>query len=249
LSSPSLEIQAERPRVASIIVAAFIGFLVGQILGLLLDTLGAAVTHFPGGVNALGKVANPPWWSNALGLLGLWVGLSATIYYAYREGHLRPLPDQWRPRWSDFVYVIVGVACQYIIDLAYEPFHFKSLDHPVNHLFKATHGPGFVLIALMTTLLAPFFEEWFFRGVIFRTVAEGAKDRFPRGALTLAVIVSACLFGLAHGEPLQFAGLAALGVVLALLVHRTKRLVPSFVTHASFNAVAIVALIHQRAGH
>jgi len=46
-----------------------------------------------------------------------------------------------------------------------------------------------------------------------------------------------------------FAGLFALGVVLALLVQRTRRLVPSFVTHASFNATALATVIHQRAGH
>ena len=232
-----------------ILVASFIGFLAGQFLALLLDTLGAALTHYPGGFNALSKAANPPWWSNALGLLGLWVGFGAAIYYAYREGHLRPLAEQWRPRWSDLSYVVVGVACQLVIDLVYEPFHFKSLNHPVNHLFKAAHGPGFVLIALMTTLLAPFFEEWLFRGVIFRAIAEGAKGVSKRTAVTFGVVVSACLFGLAHGEALQFVGLALLGVVLALLVHRTKRLVPSFVTHASFNAVALVAIIAQRAGH
>jgi len=43
--------------------------------------------------------------------------------------------------------------------------------------------------------------------------------------------------------------LLVVGVVLALLVWRTKRLVPSFVTHVSFNAVALAAVISQRAGH
>jgi membrane protease YdiL (CAAX protease family) len=249
LSSSTIEIQADRPRVVPILVASFIGFLAGQIVALLLNTLGVAVTHYPGGMTALSKAANPPWWSNALSLLGLWVGFAAAIFYAYREGHLRALPDQWRPRWSDLVYVVVGVACQLIIDLAYAPFHFKSLNHPVNHLFKATNGPGFVLIAVMTTLFAPFFEEWLFRGVIFRAIAEGMTGVSTRVAVTLGVVVSACLFGLAHGEALQFVGLAAFGVVLALIVHRTKRLVPSFLTHASFNAVALVAVIAQRAGH
>ena len=70
-----------------------------------------------------------------------------------------------------------------------------------------------------------------------------------RRAVTLGVLISAVLFGLAHGEPVQFAGLALFGVVLAVLVQRTRRLVPSFVTHASFNAVALVALMAQRAGH
>jgi membrane protease YdiL (CAAX protease family) len=233
----------------AILVAGFIGFLVGQILGLLLDAVGVAITHYPGGLSALGRVANPPWWANALGLLGVWIGFSAAIYFAHREGNLRALPEQWRPRAGDVVYVVLGVAIQLIVDLAYEPFHFKSLEHPVNHLFKAAHGPAFVLIALMTTLLAPFFEEWLFRGVIYRSVAEGATGVSPRTAVTLGVVISAVLFGAAHGEPLQFAGLVFLGVILAILVHRTKRLVPSYLTHASFNATALVAVIAQRAGH
>jgi len=230
-------------------MAAFIGFLAGEILASLLNVLGAAVVHYPGGFNALGNAADPPWWSNALGLVGLWVGMAAAIYYAYREGHLRALPDQWRPRASDVLYVVVGVASQFVIDLLYAPFHFKSLNHPVNHLFKATHGAGFVLIAVMATLVAPFFEEWLFRGVIFRSIAEGARGVSRRVAVTLGVVVSAILFALAHGEALQFVGLALFGVVLALLVHRTKRLVPSYLAHASFNAVALVAVMSQRAGH
>ncbi|MFY9783040.1 MAG: CPBP family intramembrane glutamic endopeptidase [Acidimicrobiales bacterium] len=233
----------------AILVAGFIGFLAGQILGLLLEAVGVAITHYSGGLSALGRAANPPWWANALGLLGLWVGFSAAIYFAHREGNLRPLPEQWRPRASDALYVVLGVAMQLIVDAAYEPFHIKSLEHPVNHLFKAAHGPGFVLIALMTTLLAPFFEEWLFRGVIFRAVAEGATGVSSRVAVTLGVIISAVLFGAAHGEPLQFAGLVFLGVVLAILVQRTQRLVPSYLTHASFNATALVAVIAQRAGH
>lgn len=239
----------ERPRTVVIVVASLIGFLAGQLIASLFEIVGASLAHYPGGASALARVLNPPWWANALGLLGLWCGFSAAIYFAYREGRLRALPDQWRPRWRDLYYVALGVACQLVIDLAYEPFHFKSLNHPVNHLFKAAHGPGFALVAVMTTFVAPFFEEWLFRGVLFRAIAEGITGVSRRAAVALGVVVSALLFGLAHAEWLQLAGLVALGVVLALLVQRTRRLVPSYVTHASFNAVALVAVIAQRAGH
>jgi membrane protease YdiL (CAAX protease family) len=230
-------------------MAGFIGFLAGQFLGLLLEALGVAVAHYPGGLSALDRVSNPPWWSNSLGFLGIWTGFAAAIVYAYRGGRLRPLPDQWRPRVSDAVYIAVGVAMQFIIDLLYRPFHFKSLNHPVNHLFKAAHGPGFVVIAIMTTFIAPVFEEWLFRGVIFRAIAEGATGVTKKTAVVLGVVISAVLFGAAHGEPLEFAGLVLLGVVLAILVQRTQRLVPSYLAHASFNATALVAVIAQRAGH
>jgi membrane protease YdiL (CAAX protease family) len=235
--------------VLAILVAGFIGFLAGQFLGLLLEAIAASLAHYPGGLSALGRAANPPWWANAVGFLGIWTGFAAAIAYAYREGRLRPLPGQWVPRASDVVYILVGVAMQYLIDLLYLPFHFKSLNHPVNHLFKAAHGPGFVLIALMTTFVAPIFEEWLFRGVIFRAIADGAAGVTKTTAVVLGVIISAVLFGAAHGEPLQFAGLVLLGVVLAILVQRTQRLVPSYLAHASFNATALVAVIAQRAGH
>jgi hypothetical protein len=211
--------------------------------------VGTAVTNYPGGLSALQRAADPPWWSNAVGLLGLWVGFAAAILYAHREGHLASLPRQWRPRVGDLFYVVLGLACQLAVDLLYAPFHFKSLNHPVNHLFHSAHGPEFVLIALMTALGAPFFEEWFFRGVIYRSIAEGTPTLSTRASVALGVGVSAVLFGLAHGELIQFAGLALLGVVLALLVYRTKRLVPSFITHASFNATALAAVIAHRAGH
>lgn len=232
-----------------ILVASFIGFLAGQILAVVFESIGAALTHYPGGLNALNKAVSPPAWANAVGLVGLWIGFVAAIYFAHREGHLRALPNQWRPRVSDLAYVLLGVACQIGVDLAYDPFHIKGLNKPVNHLFKAAHGPGFLLIAFLTTLVAPFFEEWLFRGVIFRTLAEGLTNVSRGMAVAVGVVVSAVLFGLAHAEPLQFVGLVALGVVLALLVYRTKRLVPSYMTHASFNATAVVVLIHQRWGH
>ena len=230
-------------------VAGFIGFLAGQILGVVGDLVGVAVTHYPGGLTALGTASYPPWWSNALGLTGLWIGLAAAIYFASHEGKLRSLPHQWRPRWSDLSFIALGVVCQLVIDLLYAPFHLTSLNKPVHHLFNSAHGPGFVLIAFMTTVLAPFFEEWLFRGVLYRAIAEGATGVARRRAVVWGVLVSAALFGLAHGEPLQFAGLFLFGIVLALLVWRTKRLMPSFLTHVSFNAVALAAVIGQRTGH
>jgi len=239
----------EGPRTVSILIAGFVGFLGGQVVATALDALAVRLTNYPGGFSALAHASTPPWWANVLGLAGLWVGFAAAIYYAYAHGNLRSLPHQWRLRVSDVGYVALGVGCQLLVDLAYLPFHFKELNKPVTHLFGAAHGLTFVLLTVMILVLAPVMEEWFFRGVLFRAMSERHARAGSRGVVVLAVVVSAVLFALAHGEPLQFAGLAFLGVVLALLVHRTQRLVPSVITHISFNGVAIVTLIAQRTGH
>jgi len=233
----------------AILVAAFVGFLSGQILAAVLDMVVVQLTHYPGGFNHLAQASSPPWWANATGLVGLWIGFGGAIYFAYAYGNLTSLPNQWRPRWSDLSYVVLGVACQIAVDLAYRPFNVKSLNKPVKHIFDSTHGATFVLLGIMTVFVAPLIEEWLFRGVIFRSIAESGRFSSQRVASVVGVVTSAVLFALAHGEPAQFAGLAFLGVVLALLVVRTRRLVPSIVTHMSFNGVAIAVLIAQRAGH
>lgn len=239
----------ERPRVWAIMVAGFVGFLAGQILGAVFELIGATLAHYPGGLSALSNVVSPPWWANVAGLLGLWIGFGAAIYFAYHYGNLGSLPHQWRVRPSDLVYVALGVACQFIVDAAYIPFNVHHLNRPVNHLFGSVVGASFVLLVVMTGFLAPIMEEWLFRGVLFRALSEGGRRGATRSSVVFGVLVSAALFALAHGEPLQFAGLFFVGVVLATLVWRTKRLVPSIVTHMSFNGVAIAALISQRSGH
>src|ERR1700689_3528779 len=86
----------ERPRAVAIVMACFIGFLAGQILGALFELVGASLAHYPGGLSALSNATSPPWWANVLGLVGLWIGFGAAIFYAYTQGNLRALPDQWR---------------------------------------------------------------------------------------------------------------------------------------------------------
>jgi membrane protease YdiL (CAAX protease family) len=233
----------------AIVIGCVMGFLLGEIVAEILLAIAVQVVHFHGGFSALLKRTNPPWWDNALGLIGLWSGMGAAIVYSRTQGGLKRLDQQWVVRPTDIVYALLGVGCQFIVDLAYAPFHFKGLNKPVNHLFGSAHGLSFAVVALMTTLGAPIVEEWFFRGVLFRALDDGFSRTLRRGASVAAVVLSACIFALAHAEPLQFVGLAFLGIVLAVLVKRTQRLTPSVITHVSFNAVAMISLLAQRAGH
>lgn len=249
MSSPSPKETANGIRVAPILIGCLVGFLLGEILASLLILIVAQLSHFPGGFSKISTARIPPWWSVALGLAGLWVGFLSAIYFATVHENLEPLPDQWRPRLSDLWFVVLGVGSQFVIDGLYYPFHFKKMNAPVTHLFGAAHGAAFVLLAMMSTFLAPIFEEWFFRGVLYRTLNEAFRDFRPAVRTIGAVGVSACLFALAHAEALQFVGLALFGVVLALVLRRTQRLVPSVITHVSFNAVAMVSVISTRLGH
>lgn len=245
--SPSSPLSPSRPvRYGFALAVAAGGFVLGEVFASVLVGVIAALQHYPGGVGALSKASEPPWWYVAASLVGLWGGFATAVYVARERAGLAALPEQWRLQASDVKYVVLGVALQLGVDLAYQPWHLRHFNQPVHHLFGGAHGGYAVVIGLMTMVGAPFFEELFFRGLVFRSL-RGAFHAGERGfALWAAIVASAVVFAFAHGELAQFAGLAAVGVVLALLVVRTKRLMPSFLTHASFNAVALVALLSQR---
>jgi membrane protease YdiL (CAAX protease family) len=154
----------------------------------------------------------------------------------------------------DALGVVIGLVSQFVIDLAYAPFvhNSKNFSAPTTKLTGASHGWGFAVIAVLTVVGAPFFEELFFRGLLFRSLARILSPVVPgpstRRAVAVgaAVVVDGLLFALAHGEWEQFVGLAAFGMVLALVSFRTGRLGMNMVAHATFNLVAVLAVLSSR---
>ena len=238
---------------------ALIGFLVGQLAGGVFGAVAGDVA----GKNAaqMAKITAatvPPEWYVVSTLVGLWFGFFGAPWLASRTRGTRHL---WadlgvRFRWIDLWGIAVGVGGQIVIALLYAPFQrdIKDFNGPSQKLTGGSHGAGFLVVALATVLLAPFLEELFFRGLLFKSLARlftpsGAGPSRARGAgIVLAVIVDGLLFGLAHGEWVQLAGLALFGAALAAISYRTGRLGMNMVSHASFNLVAILAILGQRGG-
>jgi membrane protease YdiL (CAAX protease family) len=75
------------------------------------------------------------------------------------------------------------------------------------------------------------------------TPVIATPSRARTAGVVLAVIADGILFGLAHGEFVQLAGLALFGIALAAISYRTGRLGMNMVAHASFNAVAIASIL------
>ena len=104
------------------------------------------------------------------------------------------------------------------------------------------HNPqaiSLAIIALSVVVLAPLAEEAFFRGFIFRRLAQ-------RYRVGVAIVVSAVIFGLAHLIPLVMIPIFGLGVLLASIVYARKSIVPSIFAHATFNGIQIAILIARK---
>lgn len=101
--------------------------------------------------------------------------------------------------------------------------------------WQPEHAEVFVANALVTSLVAPFAEELFFRGLGVRVLAAF-------GAPT-AIAVSALIFGLVHGLLVALPTLVLFGVGLAWLRFRTRSLWPSVAAHVGYNSLGILLLI------
>ncbi|MBK8978405.1 MAG: CPBP family intramembrane metalloprotease [Planctomycetes bacterium] len=101
---------------------------------------------------------------------------------------------------------------------------------------EAEVGEVPVVLAAGAVLVAPFVEEWLFRGALWHVMAELAH---PRAAL----LTTSLLFALAHGLnggfvlecPHRFLG----GLALGWLRLRSGSLLPGIVAHFVWNAAAI----------
>jgi len=180
-------------------------------------------------------------------LLGNWLGLGGSVVLASRRKGSRSLSADFGLSIESrdvLPGVAAGVLSQLVlVPLLYLPIQYLLPDVDVSEKAKEVtdlaRGGGIAVVATFIVLGAPFVEELFFRGLLQRSAVRRLGPRW-------AVALSALLFGLAHFQPVQFAGLTAFGVVLAVLAQRAGRLGPSIVAHMAFNATTVLVLLATR---
>jgi hypothetical protein len=234
------------------LVFAVAGFVVGQLGATIFAFISGAVAGKTAAqMQAIATSTVPPEWYVVSTLIGLWIGFLGAPWLASRTQGTKHFPRDLgvRFRWLDLLGILIGIGGQLLITVMYAPFQhdIKNFNAPSQRLTGASHGTGFVVIAIATVLFAPAAEELFFRGLLLKSLVRlftplHAAGRARAAGVVLAVIADGLLFGAAHGEWVQFAGLAGFGIVLAAVSYRTGRLGMNVVAHASFNLIAIIAI-------
>ena len=139
------------------------------------------------------------------------------------------------------VAVVVGflaiIACNILYGYLIQLFHLPLQTNSDQLLQQAKYAP-ITTLGLMAgaVLVAPFCEELFFRGFLFAGLLE-------RMHFWPAALLSAFLFGLAHGDLGSFAVLFVFGIVVAVVRWRVGSFWPGVIIHAANNATAAVAII------
>ena len=139
---------------------------------------------------------------------------------------------QSRP-WTTLMWVGL-LACGLIIPLVWlqekigvdvpqkiQDMFEKMLDEPI----------GYLVICILT----PVAEEMVFRGAILRSLLLPFR-RMP----WVAILLSALLFGLVHGNVAQFINGALMGLLLGWMYYRSGSIVPGIVLHWVNNTIVFV---------
>ena len=140
------------------------------------------------------------------------------------------------------VRVASGVAATLIV-FALRGVSDRSVDLPTQ-VSTDLSGWGVVAFAVFAVIAAPVLEEFVFRGLLFRSIAD--RHGFWPGAL-----VSAVAFGAFHlltpGDGLDVLALGlthvGTGIGLAWIYWRRKNLLASIAGHAVFNLIAVIAIV------
>ncbi len=105
----------------------------------------------------------------------------------------------------------------------------------VSEFFGSGIGIPQILVLLIIVTILPAFEEWLFRGFLWRWVSKAFSPNYT-------LVITSSAFALAHWEPLHVLGLLPLSFFLGWLRLKTNRLGPSVVAHMTNNLVACVLM-------
>lgn len=144
-----------------------------------------------------------------------------------------------------------SIFVELVIELAHRAM---PAPHPMlQQLGVSRNDLWFALIVFEATVLAPLFEETLFRGHLQTLIGQGIQ-RLHGGnnpsALSrwIAVVITAILFGLVHGQIAFFFPLFVLALGLGYVYERTGNLWATMFLHAIFNGMQIIVYLRYAAG-
>lgn len=95
-----------------------------------------------------------------------------------------------------------------------------------------------IYTTVLTVVVAPLTEELLYRGLLYGRLRRGMHP-------ALAAVISAAVFGYAHGSPIWMVYTFLLGLLLAFLFERSDSLWPSIITHMSFNIFGQISIFPE----
>jgi uncharacterized protein len=212
-----------------------VGFLAGAVIGLITAGIAWAVL----GVDDPGE-------SPAAIIVGTLLLDGSLVAVALLFASFVRRPKAWHfglrrtPFWPAVGWAALGIVAFYVFAAVYTVAVQPDVEQTVAEDLGADESTfGLVAAGFMIICVAPFAEEFFFRGFFYGAL----RTRF---SVAVAAIIDGLVFGLIHFEGgtdglLIVPPLAVLGIVFCLVYERTRSLYPVVALHSINNSIAYAA--------
>ena len=173
------------------------------------------------------------------------IGLSAWILV--RRRHDRGL-DELGIRWGKpgrvllfgglggLAALVISYGAYLLVFLIFYALTGRGPVSGESEMLKEMGTGTMVLTIVVTVILAPIFEELFFRGLFYPALRRRLGVRF-------AIILDGAIFGALHYQPIFMFSLIFVGMLLAYIYEKTDSLIAPIMTHAIYNLVVVMITI------
>ena len=135
----------------------------------------------------------------------------------------------WAPPVIWFSVIILAIATGQFLNDLINGLHLNDLFTGYSEVSEqAFSGQPVGLMILVVGIIGPICEELMFRGIVFNRLKDWVKPQ-------AAIAISALLFGIYHGNVVQFFYATCMGVMLAIIYDKTGTLWISIVAHIAAN--------------
>jgi len=179
---------------------------------------------------ALGKNDN----AYQLTAVGIAAAIDLPVFGAlYKKNTTRERREKKRPKALFYIMIpFLAAALCVLLNVLLEISGAARLSPGYEEAATSLLSGNPVWSVLIVGFLTPAAEEMVFRGAVFGRLRAG--ERYVTG-----VVISALLFGLAHGNFIQFLYAFFAGLVFAYLTDRFQSIAAPVIAHATMNLVSI----------
>lgn len=173
--------------------------------------------------------------------------------------------QRFHPRWRDVIglprriwpevragtmfgallYPVVVFGVGIALDLLLELVTGRTIRSP-RQLPAHLSAAGVAVSIAYSLVIAPIHEELFFRGILFRSLADRYGFAVGAGGSGLAFGLIHYVPGHAYGSLLLMGVMVFTGVALAWFYQRRGNIVASMVAHATFNVIGLTLILSLR---
>lgn len=156
------------------------------------------------------------------------------LLFIKRENPLKYLEFRRLKLRDTILMAIIGAGCALFLNSLFTIIQIdRFLDDPISEQVAQMLTANMVMAFLAIGIVVPIYEEIFVRGLIFKELRSNLN-------LWVAIVLQGLIFGLIHGNMLQFSYTFPIGVLLGILFIQYSSIWAPITIHLVWNSTSLL---------